>query len=112
MSGARGRPHKIPKSRTYNLTFSIDQVKKVRERAKKLGVSAPTLIREAVKVYLEDGINIIQSTGNGFSDGIEAALSALKKEFAHTKYASGKTLGEVAAEKVRERLEGEKKSDT
>jgi len=159
MSGARGRPHKIPKSQTYNLTFSIDQVKKVRKRAKKLGVSAPTLIREAVKAYLEDGAietNIlIQSDqpekpvssdelsdlgalyceylatnvqnitsipqlasfysdtfGLGFKEGVEDALEALKKEFTHTKYASGKTLGEVAAEKVRERLEGEKKGDT
>ena len=149
MSGARGRPHKIPRSRTYNLTFSIDQVKKVRERAKKLRVSAPTLIREAVKVYLEDGAietkpvssdelsdlgalyceylatNVQNITsipqlasfysdtfGLGFKEGVEDALEALKKEFTHTKYASGKTLGEVAAEKVRERLEGEKKGDT
>ena len=134
----------------------------MRERAKKLRVSAPTLIREAVKVYLEDGAietNIlIQSDqpenpvssdglsdiahlgelyceylatnvqnitsipqlasfysdtfGLGFKEGVEDALEALKKEFTHTKYASGKTLGEVAAEKVRERLEGEKKGDT
>jgi hypothetical protein len=121
----------------------------VRERAKKLGVSAPTLIREAVKAYLEDGAietkpvssdelsdlgalyceylatNVQNITsipqlasfysdtfGLGFKEGVEDALEALKKEFTHTKYASGKTLGEVAAEKVRERLEGEKKGDT
>ena len=131
MSGARGRPHKIPKSQTYNLTFSIDQVKKVRKRAKKLGVSAPTLIREAVKAYLEDGAietKPVSSDGwflgkypekeaelsdlagfFGFKDGVEDALEALKKEFTHTKYASGKTLGEVAAERVEERLRKEKK---
>ena len=42
-------------------------------------VSAPTIIREAVKSYLDSGISIAQQTGNGFSDGVEAALSALKK---------------------------------
>ena len=45
----------------------------------------------------------------GFKDGVEDALEALKKEFTHTKYASGKTLGEVAAERVEERLRKEKK---
>tara|TARA_R110002020_G_scaffold43873_8_gene126990 strand:- start:607 stop:939 length:333 start_codon:yes stop_codon:yes gene_type:complete len=109
MSGARGRPHKILDSQTYNLTFSVSQVKEARKQAKALGMSAPTLIREAVKVYLDGGASIVEPTGDGFSDGVEAALSALKKEFSHTKYASGKTLGEVAAEKVKERLEREKK---
>ena len=120
-------------------------VEKVRKRASEMRVSAPTIIREAVKVYLEDGAietkpvssdglsdiahlgelyceylatNVQNITsipqlasfysdtfGLGFKEGVEAALSALRKEFSHTKYASGKTLGEVAAEKVEERLE-------
>ena len=109
MSGAKGRPHKIQKSRTYNLTFTTEMVERVRKKASEMRVSAPTIIREAVKSYLDGGISIVQQTGNGFSDGVEAALSALRKEFSHTKYASGKTLGEVAAEKVKERLENEKK---
>ena len=105
MSGAKGRPHKIQKSRTYNLTFTIEMVQQVRKKASEMRVSAPTVIREAVKSYLDGGISIVQQTGTGFSDGVEAALAALRKEFSHTKYASGKTLGEVAAEKVEERLE-------
>ena len=127
MSGAKGRPHRIKKSRTYNLTFTLDMVEKVRKRASEMRVSAPTIIREAVKVYLENGAietKPVSSDGwflgkypekeaeladiasfLGFKDGVEAALSALRKEFSHTKYASGKTLGEVAAEKVEERLE-------
>lgn len=75
-------------------------------------VSAPTLIREAVRLYLDSKldskVNIAKQTDE-FGDGIEAALSALRKELSHTKYASGKTLGEVAAEKVKERLKREEK---
>lgn len=110
MAGKKHRPRKLDEeSRSWNVTYSVAVIERVKERAAQIGVTPAGLVRAAVDLYLSGDTTKTASVvdNNEFLRGVHAAAATLRSIVTQPRYPAGHTLGDVLAQKVIDKIESD-----